>query len=413
MWLQRHSSSSSLLAGRSTTSIQNGGNRAGRAFSPLNVAPQQNNPFLLVSSTASTASASATTEETVAVASSTSAPSHTTQLTVTDSQQQIIMTGPSLLYRLIAQPSKKLVEWDIILQRAQSHPHEACFYDPNAGGHVYALHRLLRHTGDDESGDEGDDSSSSSRGGGRPPLEIVEAVMRACPRAVTRKQMVDEDDLMIQESDTNNDGGGDDDMEGQAADAQMNIPPPHAVGENNNNVPIIQPNENDDDDDDNINNNNNMNVDEEEEGENNQQQPEPDENNNDNNNNPDLDDVRFEYPLAIACECEQDGEVVRLLASYISKSKPVYRSEVFRSLDFASLPSHLVRILLEEYAGCVLERGNSEVTEGDDDDCPLEQILFWWDDPDMMNMQEEIMLYPNCNMRDDLCDLYAKLSMML
>ncbi|KAL7540244.1 hypothetical protein ACHAXR_009982 [Thalassiosira sp. AJA248-18] len=306
------------------------------------------------------------------------------EATTTHEQQQgapsptpdVISTGPSELYRLIVavsspqhqqhQQQQQQIDWEIILSRALSHPHEACFYDPNAGGHVYALHRLLRCTG----------------GGGycgRPPVSVVEAVMRACPRAVTRKQaVIDEEDLMSSSgsemggvssfSSNNNQVQQQQDRPGNDAAAAAAAP---------------QPADND------------------------AAQEEDDE-------QPPNEDVRFEYPLAIACECEQDGEIVRLLASYLAKTKPVYRSEVFRSLDYASLPNPVVRILLEEYAGCVLERGmNSEATEGDDDDCPLEQVLFWWDDPDMMGMEEDIANYPHCNMKEDLCDLWEKLRMML
>mmetsp|Transcript_3120 Transcript_3120/g.5693 ORF Transcript_3120/g.5693 Transcript_3120/m.5693 type:complete len:959 (+) Transcript_3120:325-3201(+) len=277
------------------------------------------------------------------------------QLAAPDNAPQ---TGPSELYRLIA--SGPILDWDVILQRARSHPHEACIFNPNAGGHVYALHRLLS-------------SGSYSR---RPPVAVVEAVMQACPRALTRKQaVIDDDNLtsLIASLDSNIAT-----MEWQAQHGMLpNLPPIMRDQRNNNN------------------------EDEDEE------LPH-------NDTTIDHDDVRFEYPLAIACECEQDGEVVRLLASYLSTTKPVYRSEVFRSLDYASLPNTVVRILLEEYAGCVLERGmNSEATEGDDDDCPLEQVLFWWDDPDMMGMEEDIANYPNCNMREDLCDLWEKLRMML
>jgi len=324
--------------------------------------------------------------------------------------------GPSVLYRLIAAVGKvggggpSTTDWDAILQRARSHPHEACFFDPNAGGQVYALHRLLRR-GESccEDGDCCDSSSSSNSSTCRPPVAVVDAVIQACPRAVTRKQaVIDEDGIltgMDNEGGSNvgimgggngavvNDGNNNP-MEWQAQaqhhqqqqqqqgqlfpppneNLLLNFPPPPAAE----NVPAVQD----------------------------AQQPPDDDDNND--------DVRFEYPLAIACECEQDGEVVRLLASYLSTTQPVYRSEVFRSLDYASLPNPVVRILLEEYAGCVLERGmNSEATEGDDDDCPLEQVLFWWDDPDMMGMEEDIANYPDCNMQEDLDDLWEKLRMML
>ncbi len=158
------------------------------------------------------------------------------------------------------------------------------------------------------------------------------------------------------------------------------------------------------------------------------QQPPPNNNNHEHNDDdeednsaPDQennyhDDVRFEYPLAIACECNQSNRIIRLLASSVlqNSSNPVYRSEVFRSLDYASLPNRIVRILLEEYAGCVLERGtDSEASEGDDDDCPLEKVQFWWDDPDMLDMEMDIENYPNCHMKDDLCDLFEKIRMML
>lgn len=285
-------------------------------------------------------------------------------------------TGPSVLYRLIAAAGRK--DWGAILRRARSHPHEACFYDPNAGGHVYALHRLLRKTGGGEQcrGREDGDCCSSlssiserSRGRcrGRPPLEVVEAVMQACPRAVTRKQAVADEDAILMGADgvaglagkgpnvgASGEGGGNtssDNMDWQSQVQRqhllLNFPPPAAE----NDAPLQV------------------------------QGPPPDDDNGD--------EVRFEYPLAIACECDQDCDVVRLLASHLSTTVAVYRSEVFRSLDYASLPNPVVRILLEEYAGCVLERGtNSEATEGDDDDCPLEQVLFWWDDPDMMGMEE-------------------------
>jgi len=299
-------------------------------------------------------------------------------------------TGPTELYRLIATTPPQQEHWDVILNRAQSHPHEACFYAPNAGGHVYALHRLLRCCED-----ENDDDESGAEGG-RPPVSVVEAVMQACPRAVTRKQaVIDEDDLMM--LDDSNGVGGESNSMGWQARQQ-----PHS-----NLLPNFPPVENNAMQD--RPNNAAAHLDNNEEV-NNQPQAYPE-----NDNTGDLDEVRFEYPLAIACECEQDGEIVRLLSSYLSKTEHlVYRSEVFRSLDYASLPNHVVRILLEEYAGCVLERGtNSEDTEGDDDDCPLEQVLFWWDDPDMMGMEEDIMEYPNCGRREDLCDLWEKLRMML
>lgn len=270
--------------------------------------------------------------------------------------------GPSKLYRLIASPPQDApLDWDEILHRALSHPHEACFFDPNAGGHVFALHKLLRRTGDDPNC--------------RPPFPVVEAVMKACPRAVTRKQaVVDEDNITDELS---NSASGTDNN----SVADGHIMPPQQ--QNNDNAPM----EEDDDDD---------------------APPQPQDEEEDH------DDVRFEYPLAIACEWEQDGEVVRLLASSLQQTNPVYRSEVFRSLDYASLPNRFVRILLEENPNCVLERGtSSEENEGDDDDSPLEKVLFWWDDPDMLGMEDDIASYPDCNMRDDLCDLFEKLRMML
>jgi len=217
-------------------------------------------------------------------------------------------------------------------------------------------------------------------------LAVVDAVMEACPRAVTRKQaVVDEDELV-------DDGRSDNINVVMMGEQQLAPPPPvmqppqHPLQEhpNNGNDQI-----NDDDDDD---------AD--------SHRPQDEEN--------DHDDVRFEYPLAIACEWEQDGEIVRLLASALQKTNPVYRSEVFRSLDYSSLPNHYVRILLEENPTCVMERGtSSEENEGDDDDSPLEKVLFWWDDPDMMGMEDDIASYPDCNMRDDLNDLFEKLRMML
>ncbi|KAL7433769.1 hypothetical protein ACHAXM_003749 [Skeletonema potamos] len=280
--------------------------------------------------------------------------------------KNLCQIGPSKLYRLIASPPQDApLDWDVILHRALSHPHEACFFDPNAGGHVFALHKLLRRTGNDPNC--------------RPPFPVVEAVMKACPRAVTRKQAVmDEDDIM--------DEGG-----SNSASALIiideHMPPP----------PQQQP----------LHEHLNGPMDEDEASEAASQPPGDDDAD-------DHDDVRFEYPLAIACEWEQDGEVVRLLASSLKKSNPVYRSEVFRSLDYASLPNHFVRILLEENPNCVLERGtSSEENEGDDDDSPLEKVLFWWDDPDMLGMEDDIASYPDCNMKDDLCDLFEKLRMML
>lgn len=312
-------------------------------------------------------------------------------------------SGPSELYRLIASPPPPGGDppdyWDVVLNRANEHPHEACFYDPNAGGHVYALHRLLRRATwgeeDDEDDDDheddpedyDDDRSSSRRRRRRPPVSVVEAVMRACPRAVTRKQaVVDEDALLVQSSSATTTGGGDD---GNGL-RRMSSPPlallPAAVGDDEGRAGGRGP-----------------------------PRPEGEEDVADATDDDDeRDDVRFEYPLAIACECRQDGEVVRLLASYLGTAAPAYRSEVYRSLDYASLPNHVVRILLEEHAGCVVERGtNSEATEGDDDDCPLEQVLFWWDDPDMMGMEDDILSYPNCDMGEDLRDLWEKLRMML
>lgn len=106
----------------------------------------------------------------------------------------------------------------------------------------------------------------------------------------------------------------------------------------------------------------------------------------------DAEDVRYEYPLSIAAEYGHTPQILRLLASSTTKS-PQYRAEVFRSLDFAMLSHETVRILLEEYAGCVLERGYSEENEGDDDDCPLEKLLFWWDDPDVTGMEEDIVSF--------------------
>ena len=270
--------------------------------------------------------------------------------------------GPSKLYRLIASPPQDApLDWDVILHRALSHPHEACFFDPNAGGHVFALHKLLRRTGDDPNC--------------RPPFPVVEAVMKACPRAVTRKQaVVDEDNITDEFSNSASDN-----LHAVLIDGQVPPPPPP------NNGPMDEDDASDA-----------------------ASQPQDEDDDNDH------DDVRFEYPLAIACEWEQDGEVVRLLASSLQKSNPVYRSEVFRSLDYASLPNRFVRILLEENPNCVLERGtSSEENEGDDDDSPLEKVLFWWDDPDMLGMEDDIASYPDCNMRDDLCDLFEKLRMML
>ncbi|KAL3817843.1 hypothetical protein ACHAXA_004017 [Cyclostephanos tholiformis] len=300
-------------------------------------------------------------------------------------------SGPTELYRLIASPpppgGDSANYWNVVLNRAIDHPHEACFYDPNAGGHVYALHRLLRRTTweEDEEGEYGDADADDHEDDDvrpfrrrRPPVSVVEAVMRACPRAVTRKQAVaNEDTLLLQSSSSSPTMGVDDRNVRRMSTSSPPLLPvaAAAAGEEDGGGEGRGPHEED---------------------------------------VADADDVRFEYPLAIACECRQDGEVVRLLASYLGTAAPAYRSEVYRSLDYASLPNHVVRILLEEHAGCVIERGtNSEATEGDDDDSPLEQVLFWWDDPDMMGMEEEILAYPNCDMREDLCNLWEKLHMML
>ena len=228
----------------------------------------------------------------------------------TDSQRSI-QSGPSELYRLIA--SNKY-QWDVILQRCTTHPHEACFYDTNAGGHVYALHRLLRHTGNDDDDSNIDIEQQSNT---RPPVEVVEAVLLACPRAITRKQaLLNEDDLMMH----------------------------HAVadGTNNNNMDW-QPN--------NLNGGGNQHqgAAEEDNGDDENENEDAQQNDDEEEDNLEHDEVRYEYPLAIACECQQDCDVVRLLASYLSESDPAYRSEVFRSLDYASLSSEYVRILLEEY----------------------------------------------------------------
>ena len=59
------------------------------------------------------------------------------------------VAGPSELYRLKAHAphhEERPDYWRTVLERARSHSHEACFYDPDVGGHVYALHRLLRRT---------------------------------------------------------------------------------------------------------------------------------------------------------------------------------------------------------------------------------------------------------------------------
>ena len=237
-----------------------------------------------------------------------------------NSDRNSCQIGPSKLYRLIAAPCQDApLNWDEILQRSLSHPHEACFFDPNAGGHVFALHRLLRRTD--------------------PPFAVVEAIMKACPRAVTRKQAVADEDNIV-------DVGNNSILNNMNAvvDGQ---PPLHEH-------PM---DENDDINDDDAASQAQDDVD-------------------------DHDDVRFEYPLAIACEWEQDNYIIRLLASSLKDANPVYRSEVLRSLDYASLPNMFVRVLLEENPCCVMERGtSSEENEGDDDDSPLEQILFWWDDP--------------------------------
>jgi hypothetical protein len=314
-----------------------------------------------------------------------------------DAQTSGTNSGPSLLFRLLAvPPPNEPLPWDVILQRAKSHPHEACVYDPNAGGHVYALHRLLRRVGDKKIC--------------RTPVSVVEAIIQACPRAVTRKQaMIDEEELMLDDgrvNASNNIKGwrnrtahSDKTMNWQSA---LQHPHNHELfnfvegSPPNNNHALHLRNHNDFQ---NPSQGRDIGY---------RHRPNADENDTDH------EDVQYEYPLAIACESEQGGEVIRLLASYTCKENPAYRSEVFRSLDFVSLPNAMVRILLEEYAGCVLERGvNSEATEGDDDDCPLEQVLFWWDDPDMMGMEEAILKYPNCTMRDDLCVLWEKLRMML
>lgn len=167
--------------------------------------------------------------------------------------------------------------------------------------------------------------------GGKAPYEVVEGVMMACPRAVVRKQAVCEEEDFMEAN------GG----HRRSGSRQLAINP--------------------------------------EEGEENEENPNRDE------------DVRYEYPLAIAAEYSHSPSVLRLLARTTTISSPHYRSEVFRSLDYASLPVETVRILLEEYALCVLERGDSEEMEGDDDDCPLEKVLFWWDDPDVTGMEEEIV----------------------
>jgi hypothetical protein len=285
--------------------------------------------------------------------------------------------------------------WDSIIRRATDYPCEACFYDSNAGGHVYALHRLLRcNRGIDSmegnSNNNNNNNNKDDDGHYRAPLSVVEAVMRACPRALTRKQaVVDEDVILIDAAirlirDRNHDNN----ISNNGDNIDVDV-----IDDDNRERRrrIIRPDNNDDNDDE-----------------------EADDDDAETTSH--RDDVRFEYPLAIACEFHQDPEVIRLLASHLGFGDvlPAYRSEVFRSLDYVSLPNHIVRILLEEHPGCVIERGtNSEVTEGDDDDCPLEQVLFWWDDPDMMGIESEVQRYPNCDMADDLRDLYEKLRMML
>ena len=278
-------------------------------------------------------------------------------------------SGPSELYRLIAkQPQRAAIQlsyWSTIERRARAHPNEACFYDSSAGGHVYALHRLLR-------------TGMTSGCTFRPPLSVVRAVMEACPRAITRKQpLISDDNLLFSDSDA--------DVQGQQIRMQ-NVQLEDVV---------MQPN--------NLAQNDDLNAADADDGS--DQQSDADEDAHD--------DVQYEYPLAIACECMQDCEIVRLLASS-THAQHAYRSEVFRSLNYASLPNAIVRILLQEFPGCVLERGtNSEASEGDDDDCALEQILFWWEDPDMMGLEEELNQYPECDRRDELQDLFEKLRMML
>lgn len=308
--------------------------------------------------------------------------------------------GPSELYRLIvAGPPQSASHaadptnyWDSIIRRANDYPCEACFYDSNAGGHVYALHRLLRCNRGIDSLEENSYDNKDDDGHYRAPMSVIEAVMRACPRALTRKQaVVDEDALLLDAStrrrirDRNHDN---DDDNNNISNHGDNIDVDVIDDDNRERRRRLRPDNNEENDDD----------------------------NDDAQTTSHRDDVRFEYPLAIACECYQEPEVIRLLASYLGFGDvvPAYRSEVFRSLDYVSLPNHVVRILLEEHPGCVIERGtNSEVTEGDDDDCPLEQVLFWWDDPDMMGIESEVQRYPNCDMADDLRDLYEKLRMML
>lgn len=278
-------------------------------------------------------------------------------------------SGPSELYRLIAKQPKggavQLSYWSTIERRARTHPHEACFYDSSAGGHVYALHRLLR-------------TGTTNGCTFRPPLGVIRAVMEACPRAITRKQpLISDDNLLFSDHDG--------DVHGQQIRMQ-NVQLEDIV---------MQP--------DNPAQNDLLNVGGADDGSDQQSDAGGDAH----------DDVQYEYPLAIACECMQDCEIVRLLASS-TYAQHAYRSEVFRSLNYASLPNAIVRILLQEFPGCVLERGtNSEASEGDDDDCALEQILFWWEDPDMMGLEEELNQYPECERRDELQDLFEKLRMML
>ncbi|KAL7485711.1 hypothetical protein ACHAW6_011305 [Cyclotella cf. meneghiniana] len=268
--------------------------------------------------------------------------------------------GPSELYRLISAP---VSNYPAVLSRCRSHPQEACSFSLHAGcGHVYALHRLLRRDDDDDDDDDQGDA------GGKAPYEVIEAVMRACPRAVVRKQAVcEEEDFM----EHNQQHTPDDPQQPQQHYSQTNQQPRRYSA----------------------------------------RQEQEQEEELDGPRDPD--DVRYEYPLAIAAEYSHPPPVLRLLAKATTLAPAHYRSEVFRSLDYASLSNETVRILLEEYAGCVLERGDSEVNEGDDDDCPLEKVLFWWDDPDVTGMEEDIATYPECEMKDDLCDLWEKLRMML
>jgi len=326
-------------------------------------------------------------------------------------EHMLIQTSPSELYRLIAShPHSTPPNWDIILQRAISHPQEACFFDPNAGGHVYALHRLLRRTGGRD-GDGEDGGEEEGRDAAGPPYAVVEAIMTACPRAVTRKQAVIDEDNDFMDEGGSHDGDQQEEEGSIGSDQQQQQP--HPQQQHPNQVVL------------NMDGLNDLNHQQQQQQQ--QQQP-PNEDEEDNesdassqsdhqqnqNNDNNHDDVRFEYPLAIACECNQDGEIIRLIASAVRKTKPVYRSEVFRSLDYASLSNSVVRILLEEYASLVLERGTvSEANEGEDDDCPLEKVLFDWDDPDCLGMEEEIAIYPECDMKEDLQDLWEKLRMMM